>query len=187
MRIKKALSVIYIKLRGFFGFALASAAESFKEFKASPKEFFRNLFFGPNTKSKAYLDKVSSFPTTIGEKKVKPKVMAVVTDNCTGCGACIPACPVDCISWLPQETKLDKYSTDWRPIQPVQIRFQECIGCNKCAQVCAYAAWDAIKMIPTANFESETGIKVEAKIPKNPPPVFQINTEWTYKYPTFEV
>ena len=59
----------------------------------------------------------------INYKKRKPKLIAVVDeDNCTGCQVCIPFCPVDCIETVPK----DKYNI---PIPPVQIRFDECIGC----------------------------------------------------------
>ncbi len=153
----------------------------------SDKKYRNQLLYGENPPNKMHLDKITQFPKITGAKKVKPKKMAVVGDNCTGCGACVPACPVDCISWLPPETRIDQYSEDWRPVTAVQVRFQECIGCDKCAQVCTYATWDAIKMIPTVDFETETGIAIEAKIPENPPSVFQINTEWLYKHPSFEV
>jgi len=60
-----------------------------------------------------------------GQKKKRPQLMAVVDeDSCTGC-----------------------------PIPPVQIRFDECIGCQICARVCTKLTWDAIRMLPTGEFE----------------------------------
>ena len=46
------------------------------------------------------------------------------------------------------------------PIPPVQVRFNECIGCQICAKVCTKLTWDAIRMIPTEKFEEEYGIDV---------------------------
>ena len=100
-------------------------------------------------------------PTKITEKKKKPKLMAVVDeDNCTGCLACVPFCPVDCIEPVPKE----KYNT---PIPPVQIRFNECIGCQICARVCTKMTWDAIEMLPTEEFEERYNITLTDE--KTPP------------------
>ena len=77
----------------------------------------------------------------IRDKKTRPKTVAVVDeDNCTGCQVCIPFCPVDCIEPVSKE----KYNI---PIPPVQVRFNECIGCNACAKACTALTWDAIRMI----------------------------------------
>jgi len=82
-----------------------------------------------------------------GQKKKRPQLMAVVDeDSCTGCQVCVPFCPVDCIESVPYE----KYNI---PIPPVQIRFDECIGCHICARVCTKLTWDAIRMLPTGEFE----------------------------------
>lgn len=87
-------------------------------------------------------------------KKKKPKMIAVVDeDNCTGCQVCIPFCPVDCIETVPPE----KYNI---PIPPVQIRFDECIGCKICARVCTRLTWDAIRMLPTEEFEEIYSIPI---------------------------
>ncbi|MFQ6673663.1 MAG: 4Fe-4S dicluster domain-containing protein [Fidelibacterota bacterium] len=89
-----------------------------------------------------------------GKKKKKPRLMAVVDeDNCTGCQVCVPFCPVDCIESVPSE----KYDV---PIPPVQVRFDECIGCQICARVCTKLTWDAIRMMPTEEFEKTYGIAV---------------------------
>ncbi|MDP6455874.1 MAG: 4Fe-4S binding protein [Candidatus Marinimicrobia bacterium] len=96
-------------------------------------------------------DHYKSVPELAGEprqKKKKPKLIAVVDeDNCTGCQVCIPFCPVACIEALSHE----KYGI---PIPPVQVRFDECIGCQICARVCTKLTWDAIRMLPTAEFEA---------------------------------
>ena len=87
--------------------------------------------------------------------------MAIVDeDSCTGCQVCVPFCPVDCIEIAPSE----KYNI---PIPPVQIRFNECIGCQICARVCTQLTWDAIDMLPTAQFE--TKYEIEVTDSKTPP------------------
>jgi len=97
---------------------------------------------------------IPAFPAKITKKKKKPKLMAVVDeDNCTGCKVCVPFCPVDCIEVVPEE----KYNI---PIPPVQIRFNECIGCQICARVCTQMTWDAIDMLPTAQFEETYKIEL---------------------------
>ena len=98
---------------------------------------------------------IPELPDEAHGKKVRPKVMAVVDeDNCTGCQACIPFCPVDCIEAVPK----DKYDI---PIPPVQVRFNECIGCKVCARVCTKLTWDDIRLMPTDTFEEVYGITIE--------------------------
>ena len=80
-------------------------------------------------------------------------VAVVDEDNCTGCQACVPFCPVDCIAPVPK----DKYGT---PIPPVQIKFNECIGCQICARVCTKMTWDAIEMHDIQEFETKFGIRI---------------------------
>lgn len=90
----------------------------------------------------------------ISTKKKKPKLIAVVDeDNCTGCQACVPFCPVDCIETVPHE----KYGI---PVPPVQIRFNECIGCQICARVCTQLTWDAIRMEATEEVEKRFIIQI---------------------------
>ncbi len=104
---------------------------------------------------------IPNFPAKITDKKKKPKLMAVVDeDNCTGCQACVPFCPVDCIAVVPKE----KYNI---PIPPVQIKFNECIGCQICARVCTKLTWDAIDMLPTEEFERK--YRIEITDVKTPP------------------
>ena len=107
------------------------------------------------SKPKDHLQVVSELPDKINVKKTKPRLMAVVDeDNCTGCQACIPFCPVDCIEPVP----LDKHV--YPPIPPVQIRFNECIGCQICAKACTKPTWDAIRMIKTEEFEETYDIEL---------------------------
>ncbi len=103
---------------------------------------------------------VPAVPLKITDKKKKPRMVAVVDeDNCTGCQVCVPFCPVDCIKPVERE----KYNI---PVPPVQIRFNECIGCSICARVCTNLTWDAIEMIPIAQFEKERGIELtDSKTP----------------------
>ena len=108
-----------------------------------------------SSKIKDHIQLVPELPDKISVKKIRPRLMAVVDeDNCTGCSACVPFCPVDCI----EPVSNDKYDI---PIPPVQIRFNECIGCQICAKVCTKLTWDAIRMIPTDIFEEKYGIDID--------------------------
>ena len=107
------------------------------------------------TKANDHYRGIPELPEKIGHKKRKPRLMAVVDeDNCTGCQVCIPYCPVDCIEIVPKE----KYDI---PIPPVQIRFDECIGCQICAKVCTKLTWDAIRMLPTEEFEEIYNYRID--------------------------
>lgn len=93
-------------------------------------------------------------PEKITEKTQKPVSVAVVDeDNCTGCQACVPFCPVNCIEPVPEE----KHET---VIPPVQIRYNECVGCGICAEICTRMTWDAIEMLPSAVFEERYRIEL---------------------------
>ena len=107
------------------------------------------------TKTKDHLQIVPELPDKISVKKTRPRLIAVVDeDNCTGCSACVPFCPVDCI----EPVSNDKYDI---PIPPVQVRFNECIGCQICAKVCTKLTWDAIRMISTDTFEEKYNIDID--------------------------
>ena len=102
-----------------------------------------------------HLKGIPELPDFPNVKKKRPKEMAVVDeDNCTGCLACVPFCPVDCIESVPKE----KYDI---PIPPVQVRFNECIGCKVCARVCTKMTWDAIRMINIDTFEELYDITID--------------------------
>jgi electron transport complex protein RnfB len=96
-------------------------------------------------------------PGKITRKKKTPKIIAVVNpDNCTGCEACVPFCPVDCIEHVPRDSS-DNVGV---VIPPVQVRFDECIGCKICVNVCERMAWDAIQMYPAADVAAYFGIEL---------------------------
>ena len=102
-----------------------------------------------------HLKSIPELPDKINQKKTRPRQMAVIDeDNCTGCSACVPFCPVDCI----EKVSKDKYNI---PIPPVQVRWNECIGCQICAKVCTKLTWDSIRMIPTEKFEELYSIKID--------------------------
>ena len=79
----------------------------------------------------------------------------IIAEPCVGtCDtACVEVCPVDCIEPVPTE----KYGT---PIPPVQVRHDECIGCQICAKACTKLTWDAIRMIKTEEFEETYDIEL---------------------------
>ena len=108
---------------------------------------------------------IPKVPDKYAKKKKKPKEIAVVAPgNCTGCEICVPFCPVNCIEVSPASEHPD------RPIPPVRIRYNECIGCTICARVCTKMAWDAITMFPTEEVEKMTGTKFTEKfIPESAP------------------
>jgi Pyruvate/2-oxoacid:ferredoxin oxidoreductase delta subunit len=99
-------------------------------------------------------------PGKITRKKKIPKILAVVNpDNCTGCEACVPFCPVDCIEHVPR----DGSEFVGVVMEPVQVRFDECIGCKICVNVCERMAWDAIAMYPAADVAAYFEIELHDK------------------------
>jgi len=68
--------------------------------------------------------------------------LAVITEACTGCAACVAFCPVDCIDDSPT------CSHGASALQPVHIHEEECIGCEVCARICEHLDWNAIRMVP---------------------------------------
>jgi Fe-S-cluster-containing hydrogenase component 2 len=46
-------------------------------------------------------------------------------------------------------------------VQPVQVRYQECIGCYICVEICALLTdYDAVRMYDTSMVEELLGVKV---------------------------
>ncbi|RMF23395.1 MAG: 4Fe-4S dicluster domain-containing protein [Deltaproteobacteria bacterium] len=86
-------------------------------------------------------------------------------DLCFPCGKCPEFCPVGCIEYLPDG------SVPGRGLQPVQDRFQECIGCYVCVEVCALLTdYDAIRMYDTDLVERLLGVKIGDTPPEQPEP-----------------
>ena len=114
-------------------------------------------------KLKDFLGDIPKIPEKYTKKKKRPKELAVVVDGCTGCEACVPFCPVDCIEHVPREM-----APPDQIIPPVHIRYDECIGCQICVRVCNRLAWDAIAMSPTAEVEKMAGITITEKFIPDP-------------------
>ena len=97
----------------------------------------------------------------VGEKKKRPREVAFMDVNlCFPCGKCPEFCPVQCIEYLAPG------SVPNRGVQPVQDRFQECIGCYICVEVCALLTdYDAVRMYDVNLVEDVLGVKIGDKKP----------------------
>ena len=74
---------------------------------------------------------------------------------CFPCGKCPEFCPVGCIEYMKEGTLPN------RGLQPVQVRFEECIGCYICVEICALLTdYDAVRMYDTSMVEELLGVKV---------------------------
>ena len=79
-------------------------------------------------------------------KSKAPKQLAVIDQKgCTGCHACVPLCPVDCIENVPGPEHPDF-------MRVVEIDLERCIGCAICAEYCP---WETIFMVPEAEGEQK--------------------------------
>jgi Pyruvate/2-oxoacid:ferredoxin oxidoreductase delta subunit len=96
------------------------------------------------------------WPDEVAEKKKRPREVAFMDVNlCFPCGKCPEFCPVQCIEYLAAG------SVPGRGVQPVQDRFQECIGCYICVEVCALLTdYDAVRMYDVALVEEVLGEKI---------------------------
>jgi len=92
-------------------------------------------------------------------RKRKPHILAVINDCCTGCAgspACVDYCPVeDCMFWVPD--------IEHPPFGRIEVDPLLCIGCKLCTSKGPDGAflegcpWDAIDMVPLAEFEAKHG------------------------------
>lgn len=96
------------------------------------------------------------WPEEVGEKKKRPREVAFMDVNlCFPCGKCPEFCPVQCIEYLAPNT------LPGRGLQPVQDRFQECIGCYICVEVCALLTdYDAVRMYDVGLVEELLGVTI---------------------------
>jgi ferredoxin len=101
-------------------------------------------------------DRVPEVPDEITDKKKRPREVAFMDVNlCFPCGKCPEFCPVQCIEYLAPNT------LPGRGVQPVQDRFQECIGCYICVEVCALLTdYDAVRMYEVAVVEQLLGVTI---------------------------
>ncbi|HXQ21849.1 MAG TPA: 4Fe-4S dicluster domain-containing protein [Candidatus Acidoferrales bacterium] len=101
------------------------------------------------------------WPEEVAEKKKRPREVAFMDVNlCFPCGKCPEFCPVQCIEYLAPN------SIPGRGLQPVQDRFQECIGCYICVEVCALLTdYDAVRMYDVDLVEQTLGVKIGAQKP----------------------
>lgn len=93
------------------------------------------------------------------KRKRVPKILAVINECCTGCAgspACVDYCPVeDCMYWVPDENN--------PPFGRIEVDPLLCIGCKLCTSKGPDGAflegcpWDAIDMVPTAEWEAVHG------------------------------
>jgi Pyruvate/2-oxoacid:ferredoxin oxidoreductase delta subunit len=101
------------------------------------------------------------WPDEVSEKKKRPREVAFMDVNlCFPCGKCPEFCPVQCIEYLKDG------SLRGRGVQPVQDRFQECIGCYICVEVCALLTdYDAVRMYDVNLVEEILGVKIGDTVP----------------------
>ncbi len=121
---------------------MSTAAESEKTYVAQPVEKSEPLSKGLST-----------------PRKKVPKILAVINDCCTGCAgspACVDYCPVsECMYWIPDP--------DHPPFGIIEVDPMLCIGCKLCASkgpdgsFLEGCPWDAIDMVPTAEWEAVHG------------------------------
>ncbi len=102
------------------------------------------------------------WPDEISEKRKRPREVAFMDVNlCFPCGKCPEFCPVQCIEYLAPN------SVPGRGLQPVQDRFQECIGCYICVEVCALLTdYDAVRMYDVRLVEELLGVTIGNEKPQ---------------------
>lgn len=107
-------------------------------------------------------ERIPDVPDEVGEKKKRPREVAFMDVNlCFPCLKCPEFCPVGCIEHLRDG------ALPGRGLQPVQDRFQECIGCYICVEICALLTdYDAIRMYDVNLVEKLLDVKVTDRAPE---------------------
>ena len=92
-------------------------------------------------------------------RKKKPKVLAYITESCTGCAGA-PVCqaywPVDECMILVQNPGAPSFGV-------IEVDPLKCIGCRKCTTkgpegtFLEGCPWDAIEMVDTGEYEAHSG------------------------------
>ena len=95
-------------------------------------------------------------------RKRKPKLLAVINENCTGCAGspvCVAYCLVEaCKFWIPD--------LDFPPFGRIEVDKTTCIGCAKCTSkgpdgtFLDGCPWDAIEMVNIEEWETHRGVKL---------------------------
>ena len=94
-----------------------------------------------------------------GKRKKKPKVLAYITESCTGCAGapvCQTYCPVDECMILVQNPGAPTFGV-------IEVDPLKCIGCRKCTTKGPEGTfldgwpWDAIVMVDTPQYEASNG------------------------------
>ncbi len=121
---------------------MSTAAESEKTYVAQPVVKSEPLSKGLST-----------------PRKKVPKILAIINECCTGCAgspACVDYCPVsECMYWIPD--------VDHPPFGIIDVDPMLCIGCKLCTSkgpdgsFLEGCPWDAIDMVPTAEWEAVHG------------------------------
>jgi ferredoxin len=98
-------------------------------------------------------------------RKRKPKLLAVINENCTGCAGspvCVAYCPVEaCMFWVADE--------EHPPFGRIEVDKGTCIGCAKCTSkgpdgtFLDGCPWDAIEMIAIEDWERTHGVPLPAE------------------------
>jgi NAD-dependent dihydropyrimidine dehydrogenase PreA subunit len=73
----------------------------------------------------------------------RPRLVAAVGGDCTGCYTCVDYCLVDCIEPASPNSSLTSPA-------PISVREDECIGCSVCAKVCDALDVHAIRLVPVS-------------------------------------